>query len=142
MITSRGMKMVKTDINANNLAKALPEEVLMFLHERYDCIKVPEEVVSFDELNRIDQQMGFIANEHTYLNYLYNVADIQARQSKLLGQKEKHENDVCKKSIIKSYKDNLEALNKLLSRKITLYQMNRDDEQMENRVYSFQRRET
>lgn len=133
--------MKKIDINANNFGQALPEEVLLFLHERYDCVKVPEEVISFDELSMIEQQMGFIANEHTFLNYMYNVADIQARQSKLLGLKEKHENDVCKKNMIKSYKDNLEALNKLLSRKVTLYQMNKADEQMENRVYSFQRKE-
>lgn len=132
---------MKIELNANNIASVLPEEVLDFLHERYDSVQIPEEAVSFEELGLIERQMGWIANEHTYLNYLYNLADIQARQSKLLGQKEKHENDVCKKAVIKSYKDNLESLNKLLSRKITMYQMSRDDERMENRIYNFERKE-
>ena len=127
------------EINANNINKALPEELLNFLHERYDSVRVPEEIVSFDELGLIEQQMGWIANEHTYLNYLYNLADIESRNSKILGLKEKHENDVCKKNIVKSYKDNLEALNKLLSRKITIFQMGRDDERMENRIYNMQK---
>ena len=100
---------------------------------------MPEEIVSFDELGLIEQQMGWIANEHTYLNYLYNLADIESRNSKILGLKEKHENDVCKKNIVKSYKDNLESLNKLLSRKITIFQMGRDDERMENRIYNMQK---
>ena len=127
------------EINANNINKALPEELLNFLHERYDSVRVPEEIVSFDELGLIEQQMGWIANEHTYLNYLYNLADIESRNSKILGLKEKHENDVCKKNIVKSYKDNLESLNKLLSRKITIFQMGRDDERMENRIYNMQK---
>ena len=132
---------MKTDINANNLGQALPDEVLEFLHERYDDVRISEEVISFDSLVMIEQQMGWIANEHTYLNYLFNVADMQARQSKLSGLKEKHESDVCKKNIIRSYKENLEVLNKLLSRKITIYQMCKEDEQMENRVYSVQKKQ-
>ena len=127
------------EINANNINKALPEEILTFFHERYDSVKIPEDVVSFDDLAHIEQMMGFIANEQTYLNYLYNLADIEARNSKILGMKEKNQYDVCKKNLIKSYKDNLENLNKLLSRKITIYQMNREDERMENRVYNSQK---
>ena len=132
---------MKVEINANNLGSALPEEVLEFMHERYDSVMVPEDVISFDELARVEQQMGWIANERTYLNYMFNVADIISRNSKILGLKEKHENDVCKKNIIKSYKDNLEAINKLLSRKITIYQMAKEDERMENRVFAMQKSE-
>ena len=127
------------EINANNLSKALPEEILGFFHERYDSVKIPEDVISFDDLAHVEQMMGFIANEQTYLNYLYNLADIEARNSKLLGVKEKNQYDVCKKNLIKSYKDNLENLNKLLSRKITIYQMSREEERMENRVYNSQK---
>lgn len=130
---------MKTELNANNINAALPEEVLAFLHERYDDVRIPEEVVSFDELSLIEQQMGWLANEHTYLNYLYNLTDMQTRNSKLLGLDEKHANDICKRNMIKSYKDNLEALNKLLSRKITIYQMNREDERMESRIYNMQK---
>lgn len=127
------------ELNANNIGKALPEEVLSFLHERYDSVEVPTEAISFEDMAHIEQMMGWIANENTFLNYIYNVADISCRNSKLLGLKEKHELDVIKKNVIKSYKDNLESINKLLSRKITLYQMNKENERMENRVYNSQR---
>ena len=131
--------MKNQEINANNINAALPEELLSFLHNRYDSVTIPEEAMSFEELSRIEQMMGWIANEHTYLNYMFNLVDLESRSSKLLNNKAKHDMDVCKKSIIKSYKDNLEGLNKLLSRKITLYQMAKEDERMENRVLSAQK---
>ena len=85
------------ELNANNIGKALPEEVLSFLHERYDSVEVPTEAISFEDMTHIEQMMGWIANENTFLNYIYNVADISCRNSKLLGLKEKHEMDVIKK---------------------------------------------
>ena len=130
---------MKIELNANNIGAALPEEVLTYLHDRYDTLKIPVEVTSIDGLGLIERQMSWIANEGTYLNYLFNVVDIETRNSKVNGPQEKHDNDVCKKNIIKSYITNLDKLNQLLSRKITMYSLVLDNDRKEMRLANMER---
>ncbi len=120
-------------INANNIAKALPEEILDFFHERYDSLEIPKTIETYN-LSQVEQMLSFIANEKTYLNYLLTVADIQSRYVKQGGTKSDIDDAISKKNIIKAYISTLDSLNKALSRMITVYQIEKEDIRSEDRL--------
>ncbi len=120
-------------VNAKTIYDIAPEDMLSYFHRRYDGIVVPKEI-DFFQLTKVEQMLALIANEKGYLNFMKSIADIMTRSYKAAGDKEKYASAVCKKNIIDNYIDTLESKNKAISRMLTVYQLEREDINYENRL--------
>lgn len=121
------------EVNANTIDVLGAEDILEFFFERYKGLKVPDTIELF-ELSKIEQILSFLANERSFLNYLLCAADIQSRKYKIAKLNEEHTEAVCKKEIIKAYKDSLETMSSTISRMITIFQLEKEQERYENKI--------
>ncbi len=121
------------EVNANNIGVMDSEDILNFFCERYRGLKVPD-TIEFFELTKIEHILSYLANERSYLNYLLCAVDIQARRYKMAKLTDEHTLAVCKKEIIKAYKDSLETMSNTISRMITIYQLEKEQERYENKL--------
>lgn len=121
------------DVNALSIKSMSPDDMLSFFHDRYDSISVPEQI-EFDDFGRIEQMIAFLANERGYLNYMFSILDIETRRFKIAKEKERYDEAVCKKNIVKIYIETMDIMNKAVSRMITVYQLEKEELREENRV--------
>lgn len=121
------------EVNANNIDVLDSEEILNFFFERYKGLKVPDTIEYF-EFAKIEHILSYLANERSFLNYLLCSVDILSRKYKLAKMTDEHTEAVCKKEIIKAYKDSLETMSNTISRMITVYQLEREQERYENKL--------
>lgn len=121
------------EVNANTIDILDSEDILEFFFERYKGLKVPDTIEYF-ELAKVEHILSRLANERSYLNYLLCVVDIQARKYKMAKLTDEHTNAVCKKEILKAYKDSLETMSNTISRMITVYQLETEQERYENKL--------
>ena len=130
------------EINALNIGSALPEEVLEFFHERYKKLELPMEALTPYDLAYVESMMGYIANEHSYLNYMYLIVSIDTRNAKLSKNRELSDETMSKKNILKAFLDELDNMNKTLSRMVTIYSLSKAETAAEDRVANAQKEET
>ncbi len=121
------------DVNALSIKSMSADDMLSFFHDRYDSISVPEQI-EFDDFGRIEQMIAFLANERGYLNYMFSILDIETRRFKIAKEKERYDEAVCKKNIVKIYIETMDIMNKAVSRMITVYQLEKEELREENRV--------
>lgn len=121
------------DVNALSIKTMSADDMLSFFHDRYDSISVPEQI-EFDDFGRIEQMIAFLANERGYLNYMFSILDIETRRFKIAKEKERYDEAVCKKNIVKIYIETMDIMNKAVSRMITVYQLEKEELREENRV--------
>ncbi len=121
------------EVNANNIDVMDSEDILEFFYTRYRGLKVPD-TIEFFELAKIERILSYLANERSFLNYLLCAVDIQARKYKMAKLTDEHTSAVCKKEIIKAYKDSLETMRNTISRIITIYQLEKEQERYENKL--------
>jgi len=121
------------EVNANNIDVIDSEDILDFFYERYKNLKVPDSI-EFFELAKIEYILSYLANERSFLNYLLCAVDILARKYKMAKLTDEHTLAVCKKEIIKAYKDSLETMSNTISRMITIYQLEKEQERYENKL--------
>ena len=86
--------------------------------------------------------MGYIANEHSYLNYMYLIVSIDTRNAKLSKNRELSDETMSKKNILKAFLDELDNMNKTLSRMVTIYSLSKAETAAEDRVANAQKEET
>lgn len=121
------------EVNANTIDVLECEEILKFFFDRYKGLKVPDTIEYF-ELAKIEHILSYLANERSFLNYLLCAMDIQSRKYKMAKLNDEHTEAVCKKEIIKAYKDSLETMSNTISRMITVYQLEKEQERYENKL--------
>lgn len=127
------------EINALTVGSMMPANMLSILHDRYKDLELPQNEITPYDLAYIESTMGYLANEHSYLNYMFLIASINTRNAKAVGNKELYEVNVSRKNILKAYMDELDNMNKSLSRMITIYSLSKAESQAEDRVTNAQR---
>lgn len=110
-------------VTVNNVTKLAPSVLYVSLAVMYDRLRLPQEVKSTDDMQRIAKLISYCANSKAYLNSLSVYLDIATRMEKRKGKDAKAEYDdmVARKNVVSSYNDMLDNLSKAGSRMVTIY---------------------
>lgn len=130
----RGRIMAKDQqITIQNVITLPPEDIFAILYEGYSKLTVPEYVDGPEDLDRISQLLGWCTNSKSYLASLEVYLDIATRNAKKNGDKNLHAEMVCRKNIIKTFKDMVADAYSASSRQATIYFEQRKELEEEKR---------
>lgn len=125
-------------VNIKTVTTMAPEEIFNELFEKYGDISVPEYILGPEDLDRISQLLGWCTNSKSYLSSLEVYLDIATRNANHSGDKETHAVMVCRKNIVKTFKDNVSDVYAACSRQATIYFEQRKELEEEQRNNSVQ----
>ncbi len=114
-------------LTVNNIVEMKPMEVWEALSGLYDGVRVPEEAVGPEDLDRISGLMGWCMNQRAYLSSLLAYAEIETKRVNRTGPKDEYSDMVSKKTTIKAYLDVLKGIYDTSSRQLTIYQTQHDE---------------
>ena len=112
-----------TEINIMNVATVTPDELLDFMHAKYDeVIWCKEEGLDYSDLSTIQGFMGWCQNIESFLTPLIAKMDIVSRSCVTSKQPDSdYQLAMSKKTILTLYYNHIERLFKTLSRQCSLF---------------------
>ncbi len=126
------------EVTVNNIEDMEPMDVFNYMHTKFDNVYVPETLTTAEDLQKVSVLMAWCINVKSYLNTLSVFLDIMTRNAKNAKEKEKHDQLVCKKNIIKSYLDHINDVYTGTSRVSTIYFKQQEELMMEGRANNIQ----
>ena len=109
------------EVNIRTVLTMEPEEIFENMHRMYDDIEVPEIINGPEDLTFISKTLGWCTNNKSYLSSLGVYLDIATRALKKSGDKDAYSTMVCRKNIINSYYEHIDAIYKACSRQASIY---------------------
>ncbi len=125
-------------VNIRTVLTMDPEEILENMMSEYGGIEVPDYVSGPEDLDRISQLLSWCINSKSYLSSLEIYLDIATRNAKKSGDKDLHSDMVCRRNIIKTFKDIIADTYTASSRMATIYFEQRKELEEEQRTNNVQ----